>query len=154
MSDEPVGLGVVGCGFTGEMAVKNCLPRPHYFGPEGASENYFSGLVGFADDMTIQIDCSNVDQSRSPIVFALYGTTGTITGDDPMHAASTGGDKAIFRFESGGDVIREEIDEAVEVPYTNPPEGEFFSTTSSSISPWPSPARSSRTFPQRKPTFL
>ena len=92
-----------------------------------ASENYLSGLVGLEGERTIEISCSKVDQSESPKVFALYGTEGTLTGDDPKRAASRGDDKGIYR-RRDKEIFREEIEDvAVEERfYTQPPSDDFF----------------------------
>jgi len=105
------------------FAIKHTLPERY----EGEAENYLSGLVGLEGDRTIEISCSDVDQSQSPKVFALYGTEGTITGDDPKRAASRGDDKAIFRFR-GEELVREEIVEDLEEEdglYTDSPGVEY-----------------------------
>lgn len=108
------------------FAIKHTLHTPEPGAGAVPSENYFSGLVRFEGDRTIEISCSNVDQADSPKVFALYGTEGTITGEDPKRAASRGDDKAIFRRKGDG-FAREEIGEEVEEePYTEPPSDEFF----------------------------
>lgn len=82
---------------------------PVYHGPEGAAEDYFTGIVGFEDGQTIQIDCSRMSHSDSPTVVELYGTTGAIT---------KGG---ISRFDDG-EFRREEIDAPLEIQHTTPPE--------------------------------
>ena len=82
---------------------------PVYDGPEGPAEDYFTGLVGFKGDKTIQIDCSRMNHSHSPTTAELYGSTGAITGG------------AISRFRDSG-FIREEIDEPVEIEHSEPPE--------------------------------
>lgn len=106
------------------FAIKHTLHNPEIGGQHEPSENYLSGLVGFEGDRTIEISCSDVDQCDSPKVFALYGTQGAITGDDPRRAASRGDDKAIYRV-AGNDVVREEIDEELDEPYSEVPSLEF-----------------------------
>lgn len=51
---------------------------PAYGGPEGPAEDYFSGLVGLAGGLTIQIDCSRWLHSDSPTLVELYGSEGAI----------------------------------------------------------------------------
>ncbi|MCY3761317.1 MAG: Gfo/Idh/MocA family oxidoreductase [Gemmatimonadetes bacterium] len=82
---------------------------PVYDGPEGPAEDYFTGLVGFEGGKTIQIDCSRMVHTDSPTTVELYGSTGAIAGG------------AICRHRGSG-FIREEIDEAVEIPHSEPPE--------------------------------
>ena len=78
---------------------------PVYDGPEGPAEDYFTGIVGFEDDKTIQIDCSRMNHSESPTVIELYGTTGAITNGK------------ISRFHNG-EFKHEEIDELSDIPHT------------------------------------
>jgi predicted dehydrogenase len=90
------------------FAAKHVL-YPVYDGPEGAAEDYFSGLVGFEGGKTIQIDCSRMVHTDSPTTLELYGTTGAIRGGGISR-----------RVES--EFIREDIDEPVEIPHSDPPE--------------------------------
>ncbi len=89
-------------------AAKHVL-YPQYEGPEGAAEDYFSGIVGCEDGKTIQIDCSRMSHSDSGSVVELYGTTGAITN---------GG---ISRFKEG-EFIRESIDEPIEIDHGELPD--------------------------------
>ncbi|MCZ6675742.1 MAG: Gfo/Idh/MocA family oxidoreductase [Candidatus Poribacteria bacterium] len=82
---------------------------PVYDGPEGPAEDYFTGLVGFEGNRTIQIDCSRMVHTPTPTIVELYGSTGAITGG------------AISRFRDS-EFIREEIDEPLEIEHSNPPE--------------------------------
>ncbi|MDE0086606.1 MAG: Gfo/Idh/MocA family oxidoreductase [Candidatus Poribacteria bacterium] len=82
---------------------------PQYDGPEGAAEDYFTGLLGCEGGKTIQIDCSRMSHSDSGSVVELYGTTGAITN---------GG---ISRFKDGG-FVREPIDELIEIDHGELPE--------------------------------
>ena len=78
---------------------------PVYDGPEGPAEDYFTGIVGFEGNKTIQIDCSRMNHSDSPTVVELYGTTGAITGGK------------ISRFQNG-EFKHEEINELSDIPHT------------------------------------
>ena len=82
---------------------------PQYDGPEGAAENYFTGILGCEGGKTIQIDCSRMSHSDSGSVVELYGTTGAITN---------GG---ISRFKKG-EFIRETVDEPIEIDHGALPE--------------------------------
>ena len=82
---------------------------PQYDGPEGAAEDYFTGLLGCEGGKTIQIDCSRMSHSDSDSVVELYGTTGAITN---------GG---ISRFKDG-EFVREAIDEPIEIDHGELPE--------------------------------
>ncbi len=82
---------------------------PAYDGPEGAADDYFTGLVGLEGGKTIQIDCSRMVHTPTPTIIELYGSTGAITG---------GG---ISRHKDG-EFIREEIDEPVDIKHSEPPE--------------------------------
>ncbi len=82
---------------------------PQYEGPEGAAEDYFTGLLGCEGGKTIQIDCSRMSHSDSGSVVELYGTTGAITN---------GG---ISRFKDG-EFIRETIEEPSEIDHGELPE--------------------------------
>ncbi|MXV76897.1 Gfo/Idh/MocA family oxidoreductase [Candidatus Poribacteria bacterium] len=90
------------------FAAKHVL-YPQYDGPEGAAEDYFTGILGCEGGKTIQIDCSRMSHSDSGSVVELYGTTGAITN---------GG---ISRFKDGG-FIREPIDEPIEIDHGELPE--------------------------------
>jgi len=90
------------------FAAKHSL-YPVYDGPEGAAEDYFTGIVGCEGDKTIQIDCSRMVHTDSPTTVELYGTTGAIRGG------------AISRH-SGSEFIREDIDEPLEIKHSQPPE--------------------------------
>ena len=81
---------------------------PQYDGPEGAAEDYFTGLLGCEGGKTIQIDCSRMSHSDSGSVVELYGTTGAIT---------SGG---ISRFKDG-EFIREPIEEPNEIDHGEVP---------------------------------
>ncbi len=81
---------------------------PQYEGPEGAAEDYFTGLLGCEGGKTIQIDCSRMSHSDSGSVVELYGTTGAITN---------GG---ISRFKDGG-FIREPIEAPNEIDHGEVP---------------------------------
>ena len=81
---------------------------PQYNGPEGAAEDYFTGLLGCEGGKTIQIDCSRMSHSDSGSVVELYGTTGAITN---------GG---ISRFKDG-EFIREPIAEPNEIDHGEVP---------------------------------
>lgn len=82
---------------------------PQYEGPEGAAEDYFTGILGCEDGKTIQIDCSRMSHSDSTSVVELYGTTGAITN---------GG---ISRFKDG-EFIRESIDAPIEINHEQLPD--------------------------------
>ncbi len=82
---------------------------PQYDGPEGAAEDYFTGIVGCEGGKTIQLDCSRMSHSDSASVVECYGTTGAITN---------GG---ISRFKAG-EFIRESIDEPIEIEHGALPE--------------------------------
>ncbi len=82
---------------------------PQYDGPEGAAEDYFTGLLGCEGGKTIQIDCSRMSHSDSGSVVELYGTTGAITN---------GG---ISRFKDG-EFVREPIDAPIEIDHGELPE--------------------------------
>lgn len=82
---------------------------PQYDGPEGAAEDYFTGILGCEGGKTIQIDCSRMSHSDSGSVVELYGTTGAITN---------GG---ISRFKDG-EFVRESIDEPIEIDHGELPE--------------------------------
>ena len=90
------------------FAAKHVL-YPAYDGPEGAAEDYFTGLVGLEGNKTIQIDCSRMVHTDSPTTVELYGTTGAIRGG------------AISRFREA-EFIREDIDEPVEIEHSEPPD--------------------------------
>ena len=90
------------------FAAKHVL-YPQYDGPEGAAEDYFTGILGCEGGKTIQIDCSRMSHSDSGSVVELYGSTGAITN---------GG---ISRFKDGG-FIREPIDEPIEIDHGELPE--------------------------------
>ncbi|MBM3216808.1 Gfo/Idh/MocA family oxidoreductase [Candidatus Poribacteria bacterium] len=90
------------------FAAKHSL-YPVYDGPEGPSEDYFSGIAGFAGGKTVQIDCSRMLHTDSPTAVELYGTTGAIRGG------------ALHRFRDG-EFVSEAVDDAPDVPHTEPPE--------------------------------
>ena len=90
------------------FAAKHSL-YPVYDGPEGPAEDYFTGIVGFKGNKTIQIDCSRMVHTDSPTTVELYGTTGAIR------------DGGISRF-SNSEFIREDIDEPLEIKHSDPPE--------------------------------
>jgi predicted dehydrogenase len=105
------------------FAAKHHL-HPLYDGPEGPSEDYFSGLIGFADNRTIQIDCSNSSHSDTQRTCELHGTTGAIAGTPRCGLGRRGDDpepnEAIFRRNADG-YQREEIDEAADIAHSQPP---------------------------------
>ena len=82
---------------------------PQYEGPEGAAEDYFTGILGCDGGKTIQIDCSRMSHSDSGSVVELYGTTGTITNS------------GISRFKDG-EFIREPIDAPIEIDHGELPD--------------------------------
>ncbi len=90
------------------FAAKHVL-YPHYDGPEGAAEDYFTGLLGCEGGKTIQIDCSRMSHSDSDSVVELYGTTGAIT---------KGG---ISRFKEGG-FVREPVEAPLQIDHGERPE--------------------------------
>ena len=98
--------------------------HPVYQGPEGPSEDYFSGLVGFADHKTIQIDCSNASHADTLRICELHGTTGAIAGTPRCglgrHPEDSEANEAIFRRGPEG-YEREEIDAAPEMAATDAP---------------------------------
>ena len=79
--------------------------EPLYHGPEGAAEDYFSGLDG---DKTIQIDCSRWLHCDTPTTVELYGSEG---------ALSQG---VIWHWEDGQFAARESAAES-DMPHTQPP---------------------------------
>ena len=95
-----------------------------YDGPEGPSEDYFSGLVGFAGNKTLQIDCSNSSHSNTQRTCELHGTSGAIAGTPRCGLSrrhnETEPNEAIFRRTPDG-YQRQEIDEAADIPHTQPP---------------------------------
>ena len=95
------------------FAVKHTI-EPLYHGPEGAAEDYFSGLVGLEGGKTIQIDCSRWLHCDTPTTVELYGSEG---------ALSQGG---IWHWEDGQFTAREAAAES-DMPHTQPPaDGLFF----------------------------
>ena len=82
---------------------------PQYDGPEGAAEDYFTGILGCEGGKTIQIDCSRMSHSDSGSVAELYGTIGAITNS------------GISRFKEG-EFVREPIDEPTEIDHGELPE--------------------------------
>ena len=90
------------------FAAKHVL-YPQYDGPEGAAEDYFTGILGCEGGKTIQIDCSRMSHSDSASVVELYGTTGAITN---------GG---ISRFKDG-EFVRETVDAPLEIDHGELPE--------------------------------
>ena len=90
------------------FAAKHVL-YPQYDGPEGAAEDYFTGILGCEGGKTIQIDCSRMSHSDSGSVVELYGTTGAITND------------GISRYKDGG-FVRESVDAPVEIDHGELPE--------------------------------
>ena len=93
---------------SGHLQSKHVL-YPQYDGPEGAAEDYFTGLLRCEGGKTIQIDCSRMSHLDSGSVVELYGTTGAITN---------GG---ISRFKKG-EFIRETVDEPIEIDHGALPE--------------------------------
>ncbi len=111
------------------FAAKHHL-HPMYDGPEGPSEDYFSGLIGFEDHKTIQIDCSNSSHSDTPRTCELHGTTGAVAGTPRCGLTRRDGidepNEAIFR-RTGDGYVREEIDEVLDIAHSDaPPEASFF----------------------------
>lgn len=90
------------------FATKHCL-YSGYTGPEGPSEDYFSGLVGFEGGATIQIDCSRWLHSNTPTAVELYGRDGAISGG------------AIHRH-ANGEFATETIDGPIDLPYNDAPD--------------------------------
>ena len=107
------------------FAAKHHL-HPFYDGPEGPSEDYFSGLIGFAGDKTIQIDCSNSSHSDSDRICELHGTDGAIAGNARCGLGRRDSDdvpnQAIFRRTSDG-YERQEITTEPDIPHTEAPPG-------------------------------
>jgi len=93
-------------------AVKHS-PYPVYDGPEGPAEDYISGLVGLEGGKSIQIDCSRWLHCDTPTVAEVYGTEGAVSGGK------------LCRFRDG-EFSREEIDEPLDIPHSDPPEGACF----------------------------
>ena len=89
------------------FAVKHTI-EPLYHGPEGAAEDYFSGLVGLEGGKTIQIDCSRWLHCDTPTIVELYGSEG---------ALSQG---VIWHWEDGQFAAREAAAES-DMPHTQPP---------------------------------
>ena len=93
-----------------------------YDGLQEPVEDYFSGLVGFEDGKTIQIDCSSVSHADSARVLELHGTTGAVAGGPRCgvsRADQRVADEAIYR--RGESVfIREEIDDPCDVDHSRP----------------------------------
>ena len=95
------------------FAVKHTI-EPLYHGPEGAAEDYFSGLVGLEGDKTIQIDCSRWLHCDTPTTVELYGSEG---------ALSQG---VIWHWEDGQFTEQKSAAES-DMPHTQPPaDGLFF----------------------------
>jgi len=90
------------------FAVKHAV-YPVYDGPEGPAEDYFSGMIGFEDGKTIQIDCSRWLHSDTPTVVEVYGSAGAVSN------------RAISRFVVGRFAV-EEIDEPLDVVHPAPPD--------------------------------
>ena len=100
--------------------------HPYYDGPEGPSEDYFSGLIGFAEGATIQIDVTNSCHSDSPRICELHGTEGAIAGNERCGLSRRDTDaepnQAIFRRTEDG-YERDEITAESEIPHTTAPPG-------------------------------
>ena len=80
---------------------------PVYDGPEGPAEDYFTGIVGFEGDKTIQIDCTRwLHCDTSPTVIELYGTEGDITQGK------------ISRSNDDKEYMLEDADEPLDVPHS------------------------------------
>lgn len=90
------------------FATKHCL-YSGYNGPEGPSEDYFSGTVGFEGGATIQIDCSRWLHSNTPTAVEVYGKDGALCGG------------VIHRF-AGGEFTTEVIDGPIDMPYSEAPD--------------------------------
>lgn len=90
------------------FGVKHVL-YPKYDGPEGAAEDYFSGILGCEGGKTIQIDCTRMGHTESGDIVEFYGTTGAITN---------GG---ISRFKDG-EYVRETCEEPNEIDHGDLPE--------------------------------
>ena len=106
------------------FAAKHHL-HPLYDGPEGPSEDYFSGLLGFAGGRTIQIDCSNSSHCDTPRTCELHGTGGAIAGNARCGLGRAPGsppNEAVFR-RTGDGYRREEIPQESDVEHAEAPEG-------------------------------
>ena len=88
-------------------AVKHTL-EPLYHGPEGSSEDYFSGLVGLAGGKTIQVDCSRWLHCDTPTVVELYGRRGALSQGRLWHWQD-------------GQFTELGLSEEADMPYTQPP---------------------------------
>ena len=114
------GLSATGVG----LAAKHHL-HTLYDGPEGPSEDYFSGLLGCAGGRTIQIDCSNSSHSDTPRTCELHGTEGAIAGNARCGLGRAPGsppNEAVFR-RAGDGYRREEIPQKSDIEHTEAPEG-------------------------------
>ena len=100
--------------------------HPTYNGPEGPSEDYFSGILGFAEGATIQIDVTNSSHSDSPRICELHGEEGAVAGNERCGLINPNPDEkpnqAIFRLTENG-YEREEITEEYDIPHTTAPAG-------------------------------
>ncbi len=100
--------------------------HPYYDGPEGPSEDYFSGLLGFAGNATIQIDVTNSSHCDSVRICELHGTEGAIAGNARCGLGRRDTDdapnQAIFRRTKNG-YERHEISAEPDIPHTEPPPG-------------------------------
>jgi len=55
-------------------------PYCRYRGPEGPSEDYFSGLIGFEGERTIQIEATRLAHLKVGRQFQLFGKDGAVDG--------------------------------------------------------------------------
>lgn len=105
------------------FAAKHHL-QPIYHGPEGPSENYFSGLIGFTNNKTIQIDCSNSSHCDSQRICELHGSEGAVSGNARCglsRISNADPNEAIFRRTENG-YQREEINAISDIKHSTPPE--------------------------------
>ena len=109
------------------FAAKHSIkPQP---GPVEPMEQYFSGIVGFEQEKTIQIDCSSISHVDAPRVCELHGSEGAIAGT-PLCGLGRWQDarvpnEFVWRRGDDGSYIKETIDEREnDVPHTElPPKG-------------------------------
>ena len=87
------------------IAAKHVL-NPVYDGPEGPAEDYLSGLVGFADGKTLQIDCSRWLHADLPTTIEVFGSEGAVSNREISHLTDAGYE-------------REEVDAPAEFPHSN-----------------------------------
>lgn len=86
---------------------------PVYKGPEGPAEDYFSGLIGFDEGITIQVDCSRWVHADTPNTLEIYGSEG---------ALSRG---VVSRFDKA--FTTQEPDAPLDIPYSpKPPDSKAY----------------------------